>query len=120
MQELTSFDPSMAAWEKALSLLSGDNLSPADLKLKEQCEEGLKGVKDRIANPTSTLTGIPKKLKGQLPWDRALALRESLIAAGDVTSSVSDLTRAPSWTALITTFLYLCKLSSGLGYYGCI
>ncbi|KDQ56989.1 hypothetical protein JAAARDRAFT_194178 [Jaapia argillacea MUCL 33604] len=72
-------NPSLEAWSKALETLPGENLSPGELRQKEQYEEGLRLAKEKFENVSTRL--VPVALRpDQLPWTRAVALMPELIA----------------------------------------
>jgi hypothetical protein len=85
-QALTVGDksPSVDAWQKALDLVSKENLSPAELKQKQQYTASLTAAKrPRIIRMSNAA--------GKMPWDCAKAIKPELLARKEetVASSVS-------------------------------
>ena len=65
---------SAEAWQKALDSLPKYDLSPAELKQKEQYEAGLKAAKEPRIVRIST--------DGSAPWDSAKAMKPELRERG--------------------------------------
>src|ERR1700691_5387385 len=75
---------SVHAWQKALDSLPKENLSPGEIKQKEQYQAGLKAASEpRVIN----ISGGARSM----PWDCAKAMKPDLILRGQemATSSVS-------------------------------
>jgi hypothetical protein len=75
---------SVHAWQKALDSLPKENLSPGEIKQKEQYQAGLKAASEpRVINISGGA--------GSMPWDCAKAMKPDLILRGQemATSSVS-------------------------------
>jgi hypothetical protein len=85
------------AWQKALDALPKTNLTPAELKQKEQYTASLKKAKERLEECLSTPAKVVvvNSNAGKLPWQVAEDMLPELRAAGPAgyTSSVST---APS------------------------
>ncbi|KAG6820655.1 hypothetical protein H0H93_013506 [Arthromyces matolae] len=89
--ELGTWHQSVEAFKKALSCLKPiGELSAVEKILKTQFEEGLNKAQGHIDNPRdfdhiALPAGSPAQ--DELPWKRAMAMEETLIARRDVTSS---------------------------------
>jgi stress-induced-phosphoprotein 1 len=77
---------SVHAWQKALDSLPKENLSPGELKQKDQYEAGLKAASEPQVIKFS-------KGAGSMPWECARAIKPELIARRHemVTSSVCSI-----------------------------
>jgi hypothetical protein len=83
-QALSSWEECSNAWQKALECLSKPNLTPAELALKNQVEEGLKLANEGIIKNADTAKLAPARRLADLnlatsPWVRAQALEEEKI-----------------------------------------
>lgn len=86
---------SRRAWTSALERLPETDLSPAEVVLKAQFEDGLKAADAAQATRQASVDGgkyhheIPLSASNDFPWMRALALAEQeKLVKGDLPSSV--------------------------------
>ncbi|EMD42333.1 hypothetical protein CERSUDRAFT_90950 [Gelatoporia subvermispora B] len=90
---------SISAAEYALSCLDKEGLSPAEMKLKDQCEQTLRGSMDEskmeqhvpslrdTVSPGVKVVPAEVAKSGRLPWDNARAMRDMLTEDRVVNSS---------------------------------
>lgn len=120
------YQASIEAWQNALGSLPPDEaMYPSEKSLKQQCEAGLKfaleeqAAKQHARNwqsfPDEAIDG--KKL----PWDKALAIKDRLLADKDngMSSSVS-LSLAPARSVSYILTFYLYRHGSSWVHTGCI
>lgn len=106
------YQASIEAWQNALGSLPPDEaMTPAERSMKQQCEAGLRfaleeqaakqHARDWKSFPDEAIDG--KKL----PWDKALTLRDRLLAdkAKGMSSSVSVLNYICSFSPVLTFVL---------------
>jgi tetratricopeptide (TPR) repeat protein len=95
LQALGSYDESLAAFEKALSLIS-PKPSASEITLKKQCEEGLGSVRDTISmlckqdNDSFARVPIGQVKPDEFPWNRAMTMMDELVATRNPDSSVCN------------------------------
>ncbi|KAF7798630.1 hypothetical protein EIP86_009852 [Pleurotus ostreatoroseus] len=73
---------SLDSYEKALAALPKENLTPTDLKLREQAQAGAKAAKERLepkSQKVHHVVALPPA-QGKLPWDRAEGLVNERLA----------------------------------------
>ena len=99
---------SLEAWQKALDSLPKDNLTPAELKQKEQYKAGLNAAKTPHLIRHSAIEGRP-------PWECARAIKPELCER--------KMEMATSSVGTRINMLNLCESAqsdSGLGYSQCL
>jgi hypothetical protein len=81
---------SLQHWQSALKALSQDNLSPSELKQKEQYEQNLRDAQHKVENQRTPAHFVLKNDQ-EVPWIRAEKMYPELVAAGPsmYSSSVS-------------------------------
>jgi hypothetical protein len=90
---LYNIPEAIKAWQKALDTLPNDNLTPSELKQREQYEAGLTASKRKTdENILARVITIPAT-SGQHPWQVAKAMEPELQRRGIelATSSVRSL-----------------------------
>jgi hypothetical protein len=98
MQALCSWEKSVEAFKKALGCLpSSGELTKQEQLLKTQFEDGLKKAKEAINRPPFEPIVVPAGSLAQnnLPWKRALAMEDELIAQRKIDSSVCLVNACP-------------------------
>jgi len=75
------YNESVKFWQKAIDALPAQ-LSPVEVKQKEQYEEGLKGAKRRLEDSEKQSTYIRMLSSDKIPWKVAKALLPELQARG--------------------------------------
>ncbi|KAJ3556321.1 hypothetical protein NM688_g2091 [Phlebia brevispora] len=80
-QHLASYGQSIESYEKALSVLSAENLTPADIRLKEQAESELAAVRRKAAPQNAPRHHIITRFgPDKMPWQRAERLVNERLA----------------------------------------
>ncbi|KAL6307637.1 TPR-like protein [Sparassis latifolia] len=82
--ELCLYSKSIEAWKEALSCLPASNLSPVELKLKAQYEDGWRQVesaKSKIENQSPEDAGLAQLaiIPENMPWSRASSMEQDLV-----------------------------------------
>lgn len=81
-QALYDISDAIKAWQKALDTLPKDNLTPAQLKQREQYETGLKAAKLKAEPDTPSRVITIPATSGQHPWQVAKAMEPELQTQG--------------------------------------
>jgi hypothetical protein len=83
-QALNGIGDAIDAWQKAIDTLPKDNLSPVEIKQKEQYQTGWKAAmarKQELENKRPPVITL-KEYAGKAPWDKAKAMMPELERKG--------------------------------------
>jgi hypothetical protein len=80
---------SVHEWQRALDTLPKENLTPGELKQREQYQHGLKNAKAVEAAAQATHVGINVRAGTEMPWDVAGRMIPALRSQEMAKSSVS-------------------------------
>ncbi|KDQ19786.1 hypothetical protein BOTBODRAFT_27211 [Botryobasidium botryosum FD-172 SS1] len=84
--QLALYSKSAEAFEEALGTLPQENLSPAEVRLKKQYEDGLNAAREAETRGTSGEHLVVSRgglARSEAPFLRAMAMKEELIASGE-------------------------------------
>ena len=106
---------SVDAWQKALDSLPKENLSPGELKQKEQYEAGIKAAREPRVIQISGAAG-------RMPWDYAKAMKPELINRKHEMAASSVSPSVPFFVTIITITNTIRSSSdlAGLGHPQCL
>lgn len=70
----------MECYEKALAMMPVENITPGDLRLKEQAQAGAKSAKEKLSKNQTARHIVMQHANGRMPWHRAEDLVNERIA----------------------------------------